>query len=83
MMTFSEFVLMMEGLLQPDRLPLKGMKQVNLLPSIQTQRRKSHTAAPRPKPLFPMPKLTPPALRVARPPKPAPPGGPPPPPPVG
>lgn len=75
MMTFREFVTLVEGLLKPDRLA-DGPRRVNLLPRIRTRRRQRLTP-PRLRPLFPYPTPTPLSLRMANPPKLAPPSGPP------
>lgn len=75
MMTFREFVMVVEGLLGPDRRPV-GPNRISLLPTLRTQRR-PRSAHPRPRPLLPTPKPTPLSFRPTNPPKLAPPSGPP------
>ena len=40
MMTFREFVAMMEGLLAPDRPPATGLPRINAFPTTNAHRRR-------------------------------------------
>jgi hypothetical protein len=54
-MTFSEWLARRdEGLLLPDRPPLKGMSRINAFPGTDAQRKKLHVKpAKKPKPFAP------------------------------
>lgn len=60
-MKFSEWLARRdEGLLLPDRPPLKGMSRINTTPSTDAQRRRLHPKKVKP------PKLFPPTVRAVK-----------------